>query len=197
MDDKTLLQAIGAYLAHVQTLLECLPREPIAQAVRLLHEARLARRRIFIMGNGGSAATASHFVNDLNKLTIVPGQPRFRAMGLTDNVPLLTAWANDSGYENAFAEQLVNFVEPGDVVVAISGSGNSPNVLRAAETAHAAGAAVIGITGFDGGRLKAASDICILTSCHCMAQVEDVHMVLEHLMASTLREVAAQLPAEA
>ena len=193
MKDSELQETIGEYLAGLQTLLECLPKEPVARAVRMLHAARLAGRGVYIMGNGGSSATASHFANDLNKLAIVPGLPRFRAICLSDNTPLFSAWANDNGYENAFAEPLRNFVQAGDVVVAFSGSGNSPNVLRALELARAAGATSIGITAFDGGRLKDLVDCCILVACHSMPQAEDVHMVLEHLIASTLRDQAHRL----
>lgn len=188
MDEPTLFGAIHTYLSSVQDLLGRLPHEEIAHAVRILHDARLACRPVYIVGNGGSAATAAHFVNDLNKLARAPGKPHFRAMALTDNTPLFSAWANDEGYENAFARQLDNFVEAGDVLIAISGSGNSPNVLRAVELAREVGATTIGLTGFDGGRLRQLVDCCILVPSRSMPQVEDAHMVLEHLIACTLRD---------
>ncbi|MER3404974.1 MAG: phosphoheptose isomerase, partial [Chloroflexota bacterium] len=127
------------------------------------------------------------------KLTIAPGRPRVRALALTDNVPLLTAWANDSAYSDVFAEQLENLVEPGDVVVAISGSGNSPNVLKAVELARARGAATIGWTGFQGGRLKDLVDVVIIVPSDSMAQIEDVHLTLNHALAEALREAIRRM----
>lgn len=186
--DEWLARAIAGYLEGMRDLLGKFPQEEIARAVEILHKARLARRRVYILGNGGSAATAAHFVNDLNKLASTPDKPRFRAMSLTDNVPLFSAWANDAGYENALAEPLANFVEAGDVVIAISGSGNSPNVLKAVEVARAAGAITLGLTGFDGGRLGEKVDCCILVPSCSMPQVEDAHMVLEHLISCALRD---------
>lgn len=188
MEEPTLREHVERYLSALQDLLDRLPRDEVARAVRILHQARLARRRVYILGNGGSSATAAHFVNDLNKLANVPGLPRFRAMSLADNTPLFSAWANDAGYEHAFAEPLVNFVEEGDVVIAISGSGNSPNVLRAVEVARQAGAVTVGMTGFDGGRLREMVDCCILVPSHSMPQVEDAHMILEHLISCALRD---------
>ena len=126
--------------AEVKSLRPDLPRPAVRPVVGARRNARARGRHVFVCGNGGSAATASHFVNDLNKGTNVAGKRRFRAVGLVDNTPLLMAWSNDTAYEHALAEQVVNFVEPGDVLVAISGSGNSPNVPRAVEVAHAHGA---------------------------------------------------------
>ena len=186
-----LVGTIAAYLQEVQELLARLPHDAIAQAVRILHEARMAGRDIYTLGNGGSSATAAHFANDLNKLAIVPGKPRFRAICLTDNTPLFSAWANDNGYENAFAEPLANFTRPGDVVIAISGSGNSANVLKAVELAREVGASTIGLTGFDGGCLQGLVDCCIHVPSHSMTHVEDAHMVLEHTISCALRDLAA------
>ncbi|HID24182.1 MAG TPA: SIS domain-containing protein [Planctomycetaceae bacterium] len=145
------------------------------------------------MGNGGSAATASHMANDFNKLTIVPGQPRFKAIALTDNVPLMTAWGNDTAYENIFVEQLLNFLEPGDVVIGISTSGNSPNVLKALQVAREHGAVTVGFTGRDGGQLKHLVDHCILVPSDHIGQQEDMHMVLDHVIATTLRHLIEQV----
>src|SRR2546423_6263084 len=135
-----MLQAIS--LSHLETVL------------RLLEEAYHNGRRIFTMGNGGSAATASHFALDLTKNTIMPGAPRLKAISLTDHVPLITAWSNDIAYEHIFAEQLANLIESGDVVIGISTSGNSANVINALRLAKQAGAATIGLLGAKGGKIK-------------------------------------------
>src|ERR1700687_934314 len=133
-----MLQAIS--LPHLETVL------------RLLEEAYRNGRRIFIMGNGGSAATASHFALDLAKNTIMPGVPRLKAISLTDHVPLITAWSNDIAYEHIFAEQLANMIEPGDVAIGISTSGNSPNVINALRLARECQASTIGLLGAKGGK---------------------------------------------
>jgi D-sedoheptulose 7-phosphate isomerase len=143
---------------------------------------------VIIMGNGGSAATASHMACDLGKNTVIPGRPRFRVMALTDSMALITAYANDLGYENVFAEQLTNLVRPGDIVVGISTSGNSPNVLRAIELARQAGAITIGWTGYDGGKLAQMVDVPVVVPNHCVEQLEDVHLMLEHMVTAALRQ---------
>jgi len=179
------------YVADVQSLMQELPLAAVPPVVEALLGARARGRHVFVCGNGGSAATASHFVNDLNKGTNVAGKRRFRAVGLVDNTPLLMAWSNDTAYEHALAEQVVNFVEPGDVLVAISGSGNSPNVLRAVEVAHAHGAITVGMTGFNGGQLKSLVDLSLHVPSLCMEQVEDAHMILCHTLTVTLRRAIA------
>jgi D-sedoheptulose 7-phosphate isomerase len=139
------------------------------------------------MGNGGSASTASHMACDLAKQTVMAGRPRFRVIALTDNMALFSAYANDNGYENVFAEQLASFVRPADIVIGISGSGNSLNVIKAIELAKKVGAVSIGWTGFDGGRLAQIVDLSLNVPNYCMEQVEDVHLMLEHLMVTALR----------
>ena len=156
-------------------------------AVAVLYEARLSDRQVFIMGNGGSAATASHFACDLGKGTLLPGRPRFRVIALTDNMPLFSALANDYGYHRVFAEQLASLVRPGDVVIGISGSGNSANVVNALLFAQKVAATTIGMTGFDGGNVKRLVDVCIHVPNDCIEQVEDVHLLLEHLICTELR----------
>lgn len=180
------------YLQEVHDLVATLDGSAVPDVIELLLRARQHGRHIFVCGNGGSAATASHFVNDLNKGANVSGQRRFRAIGLVDNTPLLMAWSNDHAYEHALAEQLLNFVEPGDVLVAISGSGNSPNVLRAVQTARRHGAATVGITGFDGGKLRHLVNYSLHVNSHHMEQVEDAHMILCHTMTVTLRQLIAE-----
>jgi D-sedoheptulose 7-phosphate isomerase len=175
------------YLAELQPVLEKLAAEDLAQVESVLLRARADGRMIFIIGNGGSAATASHMANDLNKGAAVPGQPRFRALALTDNVPLITAWANDTQYDHVFVEQMANFFEPGDVVVAISGSGNSPNIVAAVEWAHHGGAVTIGLTGGSGGRLRELVDYCVVVPTGWMEQIEDMHLAIAHALCISLR----------
>ena len=178
---------VSAYLADLSQVLDALPREPLAQIAQLLLDAGREERTVFIFGNGGSAATASHLACDLAKTASMPGQPRLRALALTDNVPLLTAWGNDDSYDVVFAEQLRTFVRWRDVVIAISASGNSPNVLRGVEVAREAGAVVVGITGFGGGKLQALCDICLVVPSHDYGPVEDLHMIFVHAITATLK----------
>ncbi len=180
-------ETISAYLSDVRSTLTNLPLDRIERVVRLLREARSHRRRVFLFGNGGSAATASHLACDLTKGTSANGRPRLRAMALTDNMPLISAWANDTAYENIFAQQLQDHVEPGDVVIGISGSGRSPNVLNGIKAARSAGAITVGMTGFDGGHLKDLVDICIIVPDNNIDKVEDVHLMLGHVITSCLR----------
>lgn len=159
----------------------------------IFYEAREKKRTIFFMGNGGSAATASHFVGDLSKGTIVEGFPRFKTIALTDNVPNMLAWGNDSSYEDIFIEQLKNLMEPGDVVVGISGSGNSKNVIKAIDYTNDNGGISIGILGYDGGKLIKIVQECIHVPSFNMQQVEDIHIVISHLLTSMIREEQKKL----
>ena len=180
-------ERIAAYLSDVQGTLSKLPMDEIESVVNLLREARAQKKRVFLFGNGGSAATASHLACDLGKGTNRHGRPRLRTVALTDNVPLISAWANDTSYEDIFAQQLQEQVEPGDIAIGISGSGKSPNVLNGVKVARSAGAITIGLTGFDGGDLKSLVDYCIIVPDSSIDQVEDVHLMLGHVIASCLR----------
>ena len=182
------MESIRRYLDEVRDTLDLLPLERIQEVVDLLLSANYAGSTVFIMGNGGSAATASHFACDLAKGTITPGRPRFRVVALTDNVPLMTAWSNDVSYDNVFADQLSGLMRQADVVVAFSGSGNSPNVLQAVEVARRMEGVTIGFSGFAGGRLSTLVDLPVVVPCDCMEQIEDVHVVLCHLICTVLRE---------
>ena len=182
------LGSIQQYLEDVRDTLASLPLDHIQDVVDVLLSANYVGSTVFTLGNGGSAATASHFACDLAKGTITPGRPRFRVVALTDNVPLMTAWSNDVAYEDVFAEQLRGLIRQGDVVVAISGSGNSPNVLRAVELARRMGGITIGFSGFDGGQLSTLVDVPVVVPSECMEQIEDVHVVLCHLTSTVLRE---------
>ena len=180
---------LNQYLIELEEAVRLLRRDALWQATQTLFDAWRRGAQIFILGNGGSAATASHMANDLNKLTITPGKPRFKAIALTDNIPLMTAWGNDSSYEEIFAEQMTNFIQPGDVVVAISASGNSPNVLRAVQVARQHGAITIGMTGDTGGKLKGMVDYCVLTPTGHICQQEDCHLIAEHAIANALKKL--------
>lgn len=180
---------VRIYLRDMQTILDRIDPAPVAAAIAALHAARLGGRQVFVMGNGGSASTASHMVCDLAKNTRGSGWPLFKVFGLADNMALLSALSNDYGYENAFVRQLEPVLGPDDVVVAISTSGNSPNVLRAAALAHERAALVIGLTGFDAGALAALSHVHLHIPSDCVEHVEDAHLMLEHLMVKSLREM--------
>ncbi len=183
------MDMVGGYLTEVADMVRQIPQDQIWDVIHVLMDAWRKGSRVFLLGNGGSAATASHMANDLNKYTIVPGQPRFKVLALSDNVPLMTAWGNDTSYDNIFVEQMLNFWEPGDVAIGISGSGNSPNVLVAMRAARDLGGTAIGFTGRDGGKLKGVVDLCIHIPSDNIVQQEDGHMILDHLMASTLRQL--------
>ena len=187
------MDSIQRYLEEVRHTLAALPLQRISEVVDVLLSANYVGSTVFTLGNGGSAATASHFACDLAKGTIIPDRPRFRAVALTDNVPLMTAWSNDVAYEDVFAEQLSGLIGRGDVVVAFSGSGNSPNVLRAVELARRMGGITIGFSGFAGGRLSRLVDVPVVVRCDCMEQIEDVHVTLCHLIATVLRERQQQI----
>jgi D-sedoheptulose 7-phosphate isomerase len=172
-----------------QQVVANLPHEEIDQVINELMQAYEHGKNIFMFGNGGSASLASHFACDLGKGTVISenGQKRFRVLALTDNIPLMTAWANDSCYDQIYAEQLRNFVASGDVVLAISGSGNSPNVLRGLEVARSHGARTIGLTGFEGGKMKSLCNICVVLRSDNMQVIEDFHLSMTHAIFSVIR----------
>jgi len=178
------------YFELYKDVVSRLPYLAVDEVVEELWHRYERGRAVFLFGNGGSAALASHIACDLGKGTLVNGnsQARFRVVALTDNIPLMTAWANDSSYERIFAEQLQNLVSPGDVAFAISGSGNSPNVLAGLQVARAASAVTIGLTGFQGGRMKALCDYCIVVPSNNMQIIEDFHLSVAHAMFSVIRD---------
>jgi D-sedoheptulose 7-phosphate isomerase len=187
------VEYIQRYLDKIGRILQDLPQAEITRTIDILTQARTEGRRIFVMGNGGSAAMASHFVCDLGKGTVQEGKPRFKIMSLNDNVPLLTAYANDFGYETVFAEPLASLAEPGDVAMAISSSGNSPNVLQAMDVARERGLTTIGITGFEGGQLKGKVDVCVTVPADSqhpdgMQHAEDGQWVVLHAIFVAIRQ---------
>jgi D-sedoheptulose 7-phosphate isomerase len=187
---------VNDYINRVKRILDDMLNsnlnDSVNQIVNVLLDARKENKMVYIMGNGGSASTASHFVGDLSKGTIVEGYPRFRVMALTDNIPNMLAWGNDSCYADIFVEQLKNLLNPGDIVIGISGSGNSENVLRAIEYANNNGAVTIGWSGFGGGKLKNLAQISLIIPSNYMQRIEDIHLLLEHLITSLIREEQMQ-----
>jgi len=187
------MEYIQKYLEEVGEVVRNLPQAEIARTIDILTRAQAEGRRIFVMGNGGSAAMASHFACDLGKGTVQEGKKRFKVISLNDNVPLLTAYANDFGYETVFAEPLASLAEPGDVAIAISSSGNSSNVLRAMDVAQELGLTTVGITGFAGGKLKEKVDVCVIVpsearNCNGMQLVEDGQWVILHAIFVAIRQ---------
>ncbi len=179
------------YVEEVRGILAKMEKDFPSKAQEIanaLVAARNGHRRVYTLGNGGSASTASHMASDLNKGASRHDAPRFRAVALTDNIPLMLAWGNDSSYDDIFVEQLKNHLDEGDVVIAISGSGNSKNVLKAVEYANSKKAVTIGLTGFDGGKLAKMAKISYVVPSQCMQQVEDIHLLIEHMLSMILRD---------
>ncbi len=174
------------YLDALKADIDAIPMGDVKAIVETINDAWQNDKQIFVIGNGGSAATAAHFVCDLAKGTLGhkgdAKKRRFKAMTLADNVSLTTAWANDTSYDNIFSEQLANFVNEGDVVIGISASGESPNIIKAIELANERGARTIGFCGFGGGRLQQLAHQHITVDSDHYGRVEDVHLVLAHLI---------------
>jgi D-sedoheptulose 7-phosphate isomerase len=183
------------YKADLLQAIDTIDLEKVGTAIDILTQARQEGRRIFVCGNGGSASTASHFACDMVKGASYRRDRRFRIMALTDSLPTITAYANDVGYECVFVEQLQNFAEPGDVVLAISGSGNSPNVLRAVEYANSIGCRTIALSGRDGGKLGPMAQLNIQASHPHMGRIEDVHTIVTHMIAYYFMDTEKPAPA--
>ncbi|MBM3276586.1 MAG: SIS domain-containing protein [Candidatus Handelsmanbacteria bacterium] len=173
---------IKDYLRQLKAALDALDLEAVRRARDWVGQTRQEGRQLFLCGNGGSAATASHLANDLGKGASYGRSSRFRVIALTDNLPWITALANDVGYEAIFAEQLRNLGQQGDLLIAISGSGNSPNVLNAVRVAGELGMLSIGWCGFGGGKLVEMVDLPVVVDSRHMGRVEDVHAILMHLI---------------
>jgi len=180
------------YLKKMGTTLLNSPLEKLDRAADILMEARALDRWIFVAGNGGSAATASHFANDFVKGLSIDSKKRFKVIALNDCVPIFTALANDIAYEDIFIEQLKNYASVGDVLVAYSGSGNSPNIVKAAEYAMKSGMKIIAFTGRDGGRVDPFCTVNCIAATEVMEEIEDVHMVWEHAFITILRQLIGQ-----
>lgn len=181
-------EEIRSYIQRVEEALEKLDVEAVNEVVNVLEEARAGEAQIYVFGNGGSAATASHFCCDFNKgVSAETAGLRYRLHCLSDNVPTMTAIANDIAYEEVFREQLRDVLKADDLVVGISGSGNSRNVVHAAEYAKEKGCRVVGVTGYDGGELKKLADYHLDAAVNDMQISEDIHMVFDHLIMTVLR----------
>jgi D-sedoheptulose 7-phosphate isomerase len=194
-------QFVERYLDEMGAIATRISRDDIKRAIDILFGAWKDGKQVFLAGNGGSAATATHFAGDLSKFVSVEGKKRFRAIALNDNVPLVTALTNDIGWENVYVEQLKNLMNKGDVFVVISvhgGSGSekagpwSQNLLKAAKFVKENGGKVLGFAGFDGGVLKEFADVCVVVPVNSTPQVEGFHSVLAHLIAARLRELIAE-----
>jgi D-sedoheptulose 7-phosphate isomerase len=177
-----------SYFDLLSRSIRSLPFEQIDHVSEVLLRAYERQKTVFVFGNGGSAALASHVACDLGKGTVNGSGKRFRVMALTDNVPLMTAWANDSQYEDIFCEQLANFATQGDVAFAISASGNSRNVLKALIAAKQAGLTTAGLTGFVGGKMFPLCDAAIVVPCDNMQIIEDLHLCIAHAIFTCLRD---------
>jgi D-sedoheptulose 7-phosphate isomerase len=178
---------LQSYLHGLQLCINEISNQDIQGIADILFEAYRHNRQIFIFGNGGSAATASHIVCDLRKGTALPGKPRLKVVSLTDSIPLFTAIGNDINYESVFVEQLISQVEKGDIAIGISASGNSPNVLKAIQYASEQGAITIGFTAFGGGKLKDMTDKSINLSTRDFGQAEDIHLSLGHILKELVK----------
>ena len=181
----------ASYKTAVLDAIEHIDLDRVEQAIEWFDEARAQSRHIFVCGNGGSASTASHFACDVVKGASFNRAQRFRIMALTDSLPTLTAYSNDVGYDCVFAEQLKNFAQAGDLVMAISGSGNSPNVLCAIEYANSIGCKTIALTGRDGGKLGAMAQLNLQVPVPHMGRIEDAHMIICHMIAYRFMEATA------
>jgi D-sedoheptulose 7-phosphate isomerase len=172
----------ASYLEELKATVDTLPTDRLAQLGDMLYRAYRNDKQVFTLGNGGSASTASHIAADLAKNTILANMHRFRISSLNDNAAILTALANDLGYENVFSEQLQNLIRAGDLLIAVSGSGNSPNVVKAVRYAQSQCAEVVGILGFDGGQAAQLADLAIIVPSHNYGVVEDVHLIINHIL---------------
>lgn len=191
-----MIDRINGYLYRLQDCIDKLNREEINTLINLLLLARNENRTIFIMGNGGSAATASHFCCDFNKGMSFGKDKKFKMICLNDNIATMLAYANDTDYSNVFVEQLKNFFNKGDIVIGISGSGNSKNVLKAIEFANSNGGITIGLTGFNGGILKQIARYSVNTNINDMQITEDIHMMLCHMIYNILTNQKSEIRKE-
>jgi D-sedoheptulose 7-phosphate isomerase len=180
---------IDKYIEEVTAALKSLDTRQIDRFLEILKDARDRGSRIYVFGNGGSGATASHFVCDLNKGCSYKRDKKFKVICLNDNTAIMLAYANDVSFDDIFVEQLKNLLEPEDVVVAISGSGNSTNVLKAIDYANSIGAMTVGLCGFDGGKLKQMVQEAVHVNLNDMVKTEDIHMIIEHIAKHVLGEI--------
>ena len=191
---KSALGTAKDYFASLQTVLAQVDLSVIDRMAEAIWKNYERGGTLFIFGNGGSAALASHLACDFGKGTVAPNRKRFRAVSLADNVPLMTALANDIAYEDVFSEQLADLAGKGDAVLAISGSGNSPNVVKGLEQARKMGLQTLAVTGYSGGRVKPLSNICLLVPSDNMQHIEDIHLCATHAIFRAIRYRLASAP---
>lgn len=180
---------VRGYFDKIRSLLDSIDVEAVARLMTLLEAARVEGRQVFIIGNGGSASTASHWACDLNKGASHPGRRRLRVISLTDNMAHFSAIANDYGYERVFTEQLRNLVQQGDVLIGISASGNSPNLVHAFDYAARYGATTVAVVGFSGGKIAAMADHVVHVQSGEYGPVEDMHLMFDHVVTDWFRTV--------
>jgi len=199
MNQRT-IENLKKYSDMYKEICDNLPYEDIASMVDILWKACREGKAIYTMGNGGHCNTASHMINDIAKHTtssddkkaVVSESLRFKTMCLNDSMSFVTGIANDMGFDHIFAEQLQNWVQPGDVVIGISGSGNSENILKAFGIARAKGATSICLAGFKGGKAVKEADLCIVVPCNKMVMVEDFHLMINHMVADELKRLVQE-----
>jgi D-sedoheptulose 7-phosphate isomerase len=177
-----------SYFTTLKSLLDAVDTTQLAQVVDILHECYKKDRRLVLCGNGGSGSTSSHLVCDFQKNILLDGGKPFEVVALTDSPALISAWGNDTSFDNIFAGQARTWLREGDVLIAISGSGNSPNVLRAVDVANEVGAISIGLCGYGGGKLAGIAKVAVIVNKRNMQQVEDLHMIYGHILFSALRD---------
>lgn len=183
----TFIESPRDYLVALKTLIDRIDPAPLERAADVIYRAWREGRRVFVIGNGGSAATASHIAGDLLKTAAVEGRPRLAAMCIADNTAIVTAIGNDISFEECYRYPLETYAREGDVLIAISSSGNSPNILRACEWARGHGVTTIGVSGFAGGRLKDQCDVHVNFPSDNYGLVEDMQLALGHILAQSLR----------
>ena len=181
---------VNQYIKLLVKELNSISTERITEISTALCNAQQNEKSVFVFGNGGSAATASHMACDFGKNTRQTEQQRLKVISLVDSPAGLTAYANDEGYDNVFSEPLLSLAEAGDIAIAISGSGNSPNVLKGIQTANHMGLKTIGLTGFKGGKLKRMVDICLVINSDNMERIEDIHLIINHILTGLLRNAS-------
>jgi D-sedoheptulose 7-phosphate isomerase len=186
------MENVESYVERLRSAIEALPADRLTELGEILYRTYRNGQQVFTLGNGGSASTASHMAADLAKNTIRANMRRFRILSLNDNQALLTALANDLGYENVFSEQLKNLIRAGDLLIAISVSGNSPNVLNAIRCAQSNSAEVVGILGFQGGEAARLADLSIVVPCTDYGVVEDLHLIINHILVDYFRDRLAE-----
>ncbi len=178
--------SVPAYFEQLQALMGKLDLAEVEAAIELIRSAGREKRKILVCGNGGSALTASHYINDWNKMAFLSTGTPFRGTCLSDNMGLMTAYSNDISYDDVYSEQLKNLMDPGDLVIAVSGSGNSENVVRALSYANEASGVTLAISGYDGGKIKKLAQHSLWVPSFDMQLCEDLHFVFGHMVMKAL-----------